>query len=459
LIAMPRRRLRELPSIRALDTQRLAQSAPALGRAEPNPRIVGHPLLRLQRQLGNGQVQRVVALMRGAGNGNARTAVRRQQAPTPGCPTAVNFNFTDPVHVPNCGSGALRAMTNLAGVTWTLEPDTANVDPGSTISSNGAMTLAPTQAAGTIKARATASSGCFFERSLQMLSQPTGIASTTNVSGAGAGLYGGVFDHVFISADGNVASLTNVGVGERFTNVPSPAAASHAIVAPLFPFGGTFMLGTATLTPNATNNWFLTAAGGLGGTLDTVTIGQASINAGRFVQSASNPSPPLGLPAGFTLLQSLHWFCPQRSAANRWIPFVTVPHSRTLRNVGGVLEFVTTVNGVERVDAYAGPTAVFNLTATPASTPRSVAPPTAPGAPAATTRTVRIRTDTLPAALLAAQPLTWTIAGAAHGCSVAADPSDDHAAILTIGSGAGTVTVQVADNSGVNRARVPVVIT
>jgi hypothetical protein len=294
----------------------------------------------------------------------------------------------------------------------------------------------------------------FFERPFQLVSQPTGIASTTSVSGAGAGDYGGVFDHLFISADGKVASLANVAVGERFINVPNPPAAVHAIAPPLYPFGGTFTLHTATLTPDATNNWFLTAAGGLGGTMDWVTSGQTGINAGRFVQSASNPSPPQGLPAGFTLLQSLHRFCEQRPAASRWIPFVTVPHSRTLRNVGGVLELVTAVNGVERVDPYVGATAVFNLTATPASTPRS-----ATGTPAPPARTVRIRADTLPAAMPAGQALTWTISGPSHGCSVAPDPADAHAAILTIGSGTGTATVQAADSTGVNRARVPVVVT
>jgi hypothetical protein len=429
------------------------------------PRSVGlansHPLLRLQRQFGNRHVQRIVSLALATGTSAGNTAVQRQP-PTGGpvCPTVVNFTFTGALHVPHCGSSPPRATTNVTGVTWSLEPDTASVDPGSTIAANGTIRLAPTQPTGTINARATGAGGCFVERPFDIRSQPTGIASTSMVTPAGGGNYGAVFDHVFISADGNVASLENVGVGERFTNVPSPAAASHALVAPLYPFGGTFTLHTATLTPTATDNWFLTAAGSLGGTLDTVTIGQTGINAGRFVQSASNPTPPQGLPAGFTLLQSLHWFCEQKPAANRWTPFATVAHSRTLRNVGGVLEFVTTANGVEHVDSYVGAAAVLNLTATPASTPRSAAPPATPssaGAPPA--RTVRIRADTLPATLPAGQPLTWTIIGPEHGCSVASDPADAHAAILTIGRSAGTVTVQAADASGANRARVAVVVT
>lgn len=382
-------------------------------------------------------------------------------AAPPPCPTVVNFGFTEPAHVPHCGGPALRATTDVTGVTWSLTPGSAAVDPGSSIAANGTITLAATQAAGDINARATASAaaagGCNFERPFTIRSQPVGIASTSFVSAA-AGDYGGTFDHVFESADGNVASLENVGVGERFTNVPAPTAATHAIVAPLHPFGGTFTLATATLTPGATNNWFLTPAGGLGGSLDSVTTGQANINVGRFVQSASNPTLARGLPATMTLLQRLHWFCPQSPAANRWTGFVTVAHSRTLRNVGGTVEFVTTVNAVEQVDAYVGATAVSNLTATPVSTPRSAGPPTGGGA-APPARIITVTVDTLPTALPSGQTIAWSIIGTANGCTVAQDANNDHAAILTIGTTAGTVTIEAADSTGVNRARVEVVIT
>lgn len=378
------------------------------------------------------------------------------------CPTAVNFTFTEPAHVPHCGGAALRATTNIAGINWSLTAGSAAVDPGSTIAANGTITLAATQAAGDINARATAAvpaaGGCFFERPFTIRSHPIGIATTSFVAAAAAGNYGGTFDHVFDSADGNVASLENVGVGERFTNVPNPPAATHSISAPLYPFGGVFTLSTATLMPNATNNWFLTAAGELGGTLDSVTIGQANINVGRFVQSTSNPAPPQGLPATMTLLQRLHWFCPQRAAAARWIGFTTVAHSRTLRNAGGTVEFVTAVNGVEQVDAYVGATAVFNLTATPASSPRS-AGPSVGGGVAPPARIIAIKADTLPAALPAGQAIAWAIVGNALGCAIAQDPADDHAAILTIGTTGGTVTVQATDATGVNRGRVALVIT
>ncbi|WP_287188377.1 hypothetical protein [Rhodovulum sp.] len=45
------------------------------------------------------------------------------------------------------------------------------------------------------------------------------------------------------------------------------------------------------------------------------------------------------------------------------------------------------------------------------------------------------------------------------GCTIAKDPSDETRATLTIGNTAGTVTVQVADNTGTNSDRVEVRIT
>lgn len=399
---------------------------------------------------------------------SARSTPALQRAgpgPAPACPTLINFSASDPVHVPSCGQ--FRALTDASGITWSLAPDPTPVDPGTTIAANGNITIAATQAAGQIKAVATAASGCSFERPIRLRSHPTGIGSTVMVAMSPDPVndYGAVFDHTFVSADGNVASLENVAVGERFIGVPTPTAATHAITAPTNPFGGTFTLHTATLTSNASNNWFLTAAGQLGGNHDTITTSRANVNVGRFVQSASNPAPPQGLPATMTLSQGLHWFCPQAPAATRWrMPaFVTVAHSRTLRNRAGNMEFVTTVNGLEVVETYSGPLALFNLTAAPASTPRTPAAPpppaggVAPAGPAA--RTVRITVDSLPAAIPAGQSISFTLVGNTQGCAIAPDPANDHAAVLTVGQAAGTVTVQAADSSGVNRARVTVVIT
>jgi hypothetical protein len=445
--------------------------------AREGRRLIAHELTHVVQQSGSGgarvgQSNKIglppISYLRGVPH-RAIRALQRQAAPgAHGCPTLINFSADDPVHVPSCGP--FRAHTDVGGVAWSLVPDPTAVAPGTNIAANGAIIIAANQAAGQIKAVAAAPPGCFVERPFQIRSNPTGITSTHMVSMSPnpANDYGAVFDHTFISADGNVASLENVAVGERFIGVPNPTGAAHAITAPTYPFGGTFQLQTATLTANASNNWFLTAAGQLGGTHDIVFISRASINVGRFMLSASNASPPQGLPATITLTQGLHWFCPQALAANRWRTpaFATVAHSRTLRNKGGNVEFVTTLNGLEVVETYSGPLAVFNLTASPASTPRSPAPPPAPaappgpGAPAApAARTVRITVDSLPTAIPAGQIISFSLIGNALGCVVAADPANDHAAVLTIGQNAGIVTVEAADSSGVNRARVRVVIT
>jgi len=347
-------------------------------------------------------------------------------------------------------------QADVGGVSWSLVPDPTPLAPGTTIAANGHITIGAGQAAGQIQARATDAAGTFAGQSFGLSSHPIGISSTSVVGPPAAPVtdYGAVFDHVFISSDGNVASLEGVPVGERFIDIPNPTAATHNVTAPPF---GTFQLATAALEPDASNNWHLTAAGELGGTHDNVTIQRAPLNVGRFIHSASNPSPPSWLPATATLRQGLHWFCRQAAPASRWrMPaFVTVAHSRTLRNSGGSLEVVVTVNGVEQVDTYDGPVGVLNVNASPVSTPRSEAAPSAP-------RTVRVDADTLPSALPAGVALLFRFVGtaqAALGCTIASHPNDNHAAILTVGTTAGTVVAEVADPTGVNRARVQVVIT
>jgi Domain of unknown function (DUF4157) len=404
--------------------------------------------------------------------GGRPVAMQRAPAPPPPpvAPTIVNLNISQPVPVPPVGTRPLRATTDGNPITWSLVANSAAVDAGTTISTAGVITVGAAQAAGTIDVTATDASGTFAFATLTFTGIPTGITSTSLVGPPSAGDYGHVFDHVFTSSTGNVGDISGVGVGERFPGLANPTAASHVIPASVFPFGGTFTLATATLTPDATNNWFLTAAGGLDGSLDTISTGQANINVGTFVQSASNPRPANRLPAGFTVDQHLHWYNPlAATAAGRWTDFVTVGHSRFLVNSGGTLTFETTVNGLsDGGDAYAGSPAVTNLTASPVNTPRSPSAPApgpapAPGgapAPAAPApRTVALSVDTLPAPLAGSQTLTWTIQGDALGCTVAADPTDQTKAVLTIGSTAGSVRIRVADASGVNFDQTTVRIT
>jgi hypothetical protein len=404
-------------------------------------------------------------VQQGGGNGQAfsQATVRRAPAPPPPpvAPTKVDLNFKESIPVPPVGTREIKATTDGTPITWSLAANSAAVGTGTSVAQTGVVTLGATQAAGTIDVVATDASGTFAFATLRFTGFPTGIDSTSLVSDAVTGDYGHVFDHVFASSTGTVGDIENVGVGERFPGVPNPTGATHVIPATVFPFGGTFTLNTATLTPGATDNWFLTASGGLNGTQDSVVTGQTNINVGRFVQSASNLRPSSRLPAGFSIDQHFHWYNPLAAAAARWNDFATVSHSRFLTNSGGAINFETTVNGVsDGGDAYVGAPALTNLTASPVNTPRSAAaPPSGSTTPAPTPRTVALSVDSLPAPLPPGQSLTWAIEGDARGCTIAVDAADQTKAALTIGTMAGNVSVRAAESTGVNFDQATVRIT
>ncbi len=350
-------------------------------------------------------------------------------------PTGVRFSTgTQVVHTPACGGQTIQAIVQPAGltVTWSLSAGTAAIDAGTSIDAAGNITLGATQVGGTIVVRATGGSGAWFEAELRLHAHPTGIASTS-IAGPpnnSAHNYGATFDHVFNSSDGNVASLAGVAVGERFPNVPNPDAADHTVTG--IPFGnGTFQLQTATLTPGATNNWFLTSAGGLGGTLDRVTIGHDGIDIGQHIASASNPTPANPLPAAFSVQQDLHWYCPAAPANARWTNFISIQHERRLRLGSSGPEVVVSDNNQPQVDSYVGPTGVRNARATPATVVRSSG---------RTPTTVQIAADALPAG----RPLHFSI----HSSNALGCPINATTGVLTIGTTPGQIVVRVANRAG-----------
>jgi Domain of unknown function (DUF4157) len=379
------------------------------------------------------------------------------QPPTPGppAPSNVQFNIPQAIPVPPQGTRPLRATANVQGVTWSLNGGTAAVAPGTTIAPNGTITLGAAQTAGTIEVRATNSAGAFASGLLRLGGTPTGITGTSLIQDAPAGNYGHVFDHTFTSSTGSVADLENLAVGERFPSVPNPTGSTHAIAAPTFPFGGTFTLHTATLTPDASNNWHLTSAGQLGGSHDSVTIGQAAINVGRFVRSASNPTPAATLPVGFALDQRLHWYNPlDATPANRWTGFVTVVHNRSLVSSGTAVNFETTVNGLsDGGDTYVGPPAVFGLAPSPANVPPS---PSGSQSTPPPPRTMAINVNTLPSPLGTGQTLNWTIQGSAPGFTLASNPANPAQATLTIPPRTVTVRATAAGSGNFDESAVQI---
>jgi len=373
------------------------------------------------------------------------------------CPTGITFNFTDPLHQPLCGGLTPNAVSAPAGSTMSLTRGTVAVHAGSRIAANGDITLDAAQACGDLNARADraitnpdgSTTSCEFAQGFRLRSHPTGVASTSNsAAGVPANQYGAVFDHVFTSNDSKVASLETVGIGERFPNIPNPTAASHKIVAPTNPFGGTFTLNTSTLTDGATDNWFATASGGLNGTQDMVFTGRAGVNVQLHAVSTSNPTPKFPLPAKMDIEQHLHWFCPQAAAGARWTDFATVHHIRTLQEDGsGGLDFVTEVNGSTQTDAYDSTSAVAVIGVTP--TPTTVAPsPAGAGTKGGPPRnTVAIATTSLPAQAPSGRSYTFTIQGNALGCTIKRDAADTTAATLSIGTKTGTITVRATSTN------------
>jgi hypothetical protein len=344
-------------------------------------------------------------------------------------------------HVPSCGNQPVIRFTagprSAAPITWSLDPGSAAIAAGTALTPSrdtltAELALGPTQKGGTLEVKAENSQGG------QMLpyplaSHPTGITSTTPIGNpTNTAFYGGVFDHVFTSNDGQVSSLDQVAVGEKFPALPNPDGASHTFPTPF----GSFTLTTGTLpnTPSAASgNWFLTSAAGLGGTHDTVGIEKSMIDIGRHLVSDSNPHPTDPLPAGFTVDQQFFWWCPHAPAGSRWAQSAATTHTRQLRldATGTQAEFAAIVNKQENAMPYEGTTGVTNARANPATV--------APSAKGGTANTVQISADALPSS----RPLHFSIRGNAHGCTI-----NSSSGVLTIGTQTGTVTVRVANTSG-----------
>ena len=355
------------------------------------------------------------------------------------------------VHVPACGTQpAIRFTAGPAAaapITWTVAAGTAALDPGTTLVSpapapgaanpaaatlTAELSLGAAQVAGTLSITATNAQGGQATTYL-LASNPTGITSTTAISNPVRSTdYGGVFDHVFTSADSNVASLDQVAVGERFPNLPNPTTATHTFATPF----GDFTLTTGTLpdaASAASGNWFLTSAGELGGSHDNVTIAKSMIDIGKHLVSDSNLTPTDPLPAGFTVDQQFHWWCPHAAAGSRWTMYAATTHTRRLRidSSGTDAEFVAIVNGQENAMPYEGRTGVTNAQA---DTP-TVEPSPATGS----ANTVQISADAFPSTA----QLHFSIQGPALGCTINASTG-----VLTIGRKTGVVTVRAANARG-----------
>jgi hypothetical protein len=396
-------------------------------------------------------------------------SVQRQGAPAPPCPTGIVLSSgAHAVQVPPCGTRPLTASVRPVGapVTWSLANGAGfpgapgTVVAGTSISAAGAITIAPTQGLGYILVSADGPAGCRSPAGstatgvsvpLNLASTPTGVSATTLAGPlpAAATQYGARFAQELISASGNPAHLLQVRVNERFSRLATPNASTHAVPTPF----GTFTLHSNPWTPNSdAPGWDITDAGIM--SPDNIGTDRDFIDVGRFVASASNPTPATTLsaatPVGFSVQQDLHWFCPQAAVGSQWITpaFATLTHTRQLFDLSGALTFVTGIPSPSLAatsDAYTGQPAFIHAAASP--NPVTVSPSLPRGAPRGTPRptpnTTQVTADTLPSsftALTGTHDKRFAISGRALGCSVDATTGE-----VTVGTTPGTITVRARD--------------
>ena len=415
-------------------------------------------------------------------SGGVTPGVQRQSTPVPVCPASVLLSSgTRPIHVPACGATPVRASAQPANasVTWSLDagstqpgfPGAATmVAAGTTISNAaadaGTITVAPAQTPGFVVVDASGASGCGSALAqLNFASTPVGVGLTSVVGplASSSTSYGARFENELTSASGNPAHLSHVRVNERFSGLATPNAATHLVPTPF----GNFTLQTNPWTPNsAAPGWDVTDTGVMGP--DNIGIERDFIDVGRFVASASNPTPATTLtpaaPVGFSVQQDLHWFCPQAAVGSQWItpPFTTLTHTRHLHLTSGDLTFVTGIPAPSLAatsDDYTGQPAIIRAAASfnPVTVSATVPRGSPRGTPRPTPNTTMVTADTLPsslAGLTGTHDLRFSIRGPALGCTVNATNGE-----VTVGTTLGTITVRVTDVNRPNHNFDEVMIT
>jgi len=296
----------------------------------------------------------------------------------------------------------------------------------------GAMTLSAGQPGGTVRITATADDGSSAFQEIRIIEKPTTVASTA-ASSQGGGVYGGQFTHTFTDASGTPSGLEGENINEQFDSLSVKTA-----------FGQFALKANTAGSPG----WGLDSTGTMAGP-DNVTIDKATIDVGRFITSASNPSPAQGLPAGFTMVQHMR----ARSFPSGTMDataFTDINHLRTLTDHE---TFTVNAGAGQTEDVYAGPAAYTNAAATPASVAASPPKPkAAKGVPAATwnRNRVQVTADVIPGN----GSKVFSIVGPSLGCDI-----DASTGLLLVGSTPGTIKVKISAGRGTNFDEVAITIT
>ena len=331
---------------------------------------------------------------------------------------------------------ATAQPTGVSNVTWSLTGTGGTViNPGTTISGAGVITVAVTQTGGAARADAsqtithpdgsteTTTGGAPFNFS----AIPGAISATTGSTRGVRGSYGGDFTQTFSPPAGSTAAaLHRAHVNEQFAGTTGTTLS----------LSGT--IGSIDITVNdpasASAGWDLTSSGTMAGP-DHVSWTHAGFDARPFVVNASNPTPSNRLPQAITTTQSFHNLSfPSRTYGTSAV--ATTTHRRAFEDRSAVLKAVTSAlppgaTTPEVEEDYKGPAVFRRCVADPSTVSPSAAAPARGRAPAPNTSTVSVDREG------AAATPTFSIQGPALGCTVNA-----RTGVVRIGTTPGSIRVR-----------------
>ncbi len=400
--------------------------------AQPrSPTISRHTILSLQRSVGNAVVSEAIRpLLQRSQRG---VLLQREGEPAASVSVAGITLSAPKVSVPPSTGSTLKATatpSKATGVTFTVEKGSVTPTNVTIDASTGVITVSAGQQGGTVNIKATSDDGAFATMELRIVEKPVAIVSTS-ASSAGGSVYGGQFTHTFSAPSGQASGLLGENINEKFDSLKAATG-----------------FGTFTLAANASGSpgWGLDGAGAMTGP-DNVDIGKAMIDVGRFVKSASNPTPANTLPVGFTMLQHLH----AKSFPSGTLDataFAEVNHVRTLTDKE---TFVVNAGMGHTDDPYTGPSAYTNAKASVSSVNASPPKPKAPATGSWARNKVQVTADVIPGS----GTKVFSLVGPKLGCEIDAATGE-----VLIGDQAGTIKVRVsAGSGGTNFDEVSITIT
>jgi hypothetical protein len=398
------------------------------------PTISRLTILGLQRSVGNAVVARAIrpAIQRSQRAGPSLTSERVQRDDLASVPVTGVTLSASKVSVPAESGLTLKATAapgKATGVTFSVSKGSVSPTGVTIDATTGVITLAAGQQGGTVTIKATSDDGSWASSDLRIIEKPVAITSTS-ASSAGGSQYGGRFTHTWSAPSGQASGLQGSNINETFDALKAQT-----------PFGAFTLAANAAGSPG----WDLDSSGTMAGP-DNVAIDKSMIDVGKFVKSASNPSPANSLPVGFTMVQHMHTKS-LPSGTRDSATFADVNHVRTLTDKE---TFVVTAGLNHTDDAYTGPAAFTNAKASPTSVNASPAKPKKPSTATWARTKVQVTADVIPAA----GSKVFSIVGAKLGCEIDATSGE-----VLIGDQVGTITVRVsAGASGHNFDEVTITI-